>query len=97
MNIEERHLRIVETILDKYPYAFYAFGSRVRGNNTQFSDLDICFFDNIPNSIRLQIEEEFEESDLPYKIDLVYWHNCDLDSQVLISKHMACLQERPIR
>lgn len=31
MHIEPRHYIIIKEILKKYPYTFYAFGSRVKG------------------------------------------------------------------
>jgi len=32
MQIEKKHLEMVLQILLKYPYTFYAYGSRVKGN-----------------------------------------------------------------
>ncbi len=95
MNIESRHLDIIKAILAKYPYIFYAFGSRVTGNNKQFSDLDLCFFDKIPNNIILKIEEEFENSDLPYKVDLVDANTCDQEFLNIIKNNLFCLQKFP--
>ena len=92
INMEDRHLRIVLDILKKYPYTFYAFGSRTRKNTKKLSDLDLCFFEKIPENIKLKIDEDFEESDLPYKIDIIDWHKCDQDFRNLIFKDMVCLQ-----
>ena len=86
---EERHLRIILDILKKYPYKFYAFGSRVKGNHRKLSDLDLCFFDPIPWNVRSHIEEDFEESDLPYKVDLVDFNLCDEKFQSIILKDMV--------
>lgn len=74
--MEERHYTIVQNILSKYPYTFYAFGSRVRGNPKPLSDLDICFFEDIPWNIRSHINEDFEESNLPFTVDIVDWNTC---------------------
>jgi predicted nucleotidyltransferase len=62
LQIEDRHRRIIREILNKYPYKFYAFGSRAKNCAKKFSDLDICFMDNIPYNIRAHIEEDFENS-----------------------------------
>jgi predicted nucleotidyltransferase len=88
---EERHIKIIMDILAKYPYNFFAFGSRVKGNQREFSDLDICFFDNIPWDVRSTIEEDFEESNLPYKVDLVDFHMCEKNFQDIIRKDMVKL------
>jgi predicted nucleotidyltransferase len=69
--IEERHLKIIQDILKKYPYRFYIFGSRSRGDNKKFSDLDLGYTSNVDWKTLIKLEEEFEESDIPYKVDLV--------------------------
>ena len=89
MFMENRHLDIVKTILKKYPYTFYAFGSRVRGKEKKLSDLDVCFIEDIPGHIISHIEEDFENSDLPYKVDIVNWHVCDESFQNLIRKDLC--------
>ena len=93
MNIEDRHLKIVKTILSQYQFTFYAFGSRVSGNNQFLSDLDICFFEDIQDSLIFKLEEEFEESDLPYKVDLVDWNSCNKEFQDIILKNMHRIQQ----
>jgi predicted nucleotidyltransferase len=77
LKIEPRHLKIVQSVLAKYPYKFYAFGSRVNGNPRKLSDLDICFFDDIPYNTRQHIVDDFDESDLPYKVDIIDWNSTD--------------------
>jgi predicted nucleotidyltransferase len=50
----------------------WCFGSRARGNQTQFSDLDLmidCSSDL--NSIISEMSEKLIESNFPYKVDLV--------------------------
>lgn len=77
LTLDPSHLAIMQTILKKYPYTFYVFGSRVKGASHKFSDLDLLYFDEIPPKILCQLEEDFEESDLPFKVDLVNYHGCD--------------------
>ncbi|CAG8550836.1 6116_t:CDS:2 [Gigaspora margarita] len=67
----ESDYQILRRILDKYPYQFYAYGSRVKGTARKYSDLDICYYDDIPSFILVQIEEDLEQSDLPFMIELV--------------------------
>ena len=71
IQMERRHWKIVQDILQKYPYTFYAFGSRVKGSARKLSDLDICFMDTIPWNVKAHMDEDFEESDLPYKVDII--------------------------
>ncbi|MBS1988649.1 nucleotidyltransferase domain-containing protein [Candidatus Dependentiae bacterium] len=94
--LEDRHLKIIQKILSKYPYTFYAFGSRARGNPKQFSDLDLCFVQEIPLKTQIAIESDFEESDLPYKVDLVNWNTMNDDFKKIIEKDLVLLQEHKI-
>jgi len=71
LQLEERHHKIIQQILDKYPYNFYAYGSRVKGTARKYSDLDICYQEEVPLSIISQIREQFTESNLPFEVELV--------------------------
>jgi predicted nucleotidyltransferase len=67
----------IKDILDNFflPHEFevYAFGSRVKGTNRPDSDLDLLIMDDkiIEPSLVSKLEEAFEESNIPYKVDLV--------------------------
>ena len=87
--MEPKHLAIVRNILSKYPYSFYAFGSRARVNPKTLSDLDLCFFDTVSLGDLLRIDEDFEESDLPYKVDIVDWNKCSDDVCAIIKKDLV--------
>ena len=91
LHLEKRHQVIIQNILGKYPYTFYAFGSRVKGNHHRLSDLDLCFKDSIPAPVISHIEEDFEESDLPYKVDLVNWQTCSEEFRGVIEKDLVSL------
>lgn len=92
INVEERHLRIIKSILKKYNYSFFVFGSRITQHAKKFSDLDLLYFDDIPSCVVMKIEEDFEESDLPYKVDLVDYKKCDEDFHKIIGTHYECIQ-----
>lgn len=92
LNIEERHLSIVNNILNKYNFSFFVFGSRITSKAKKLSDLDILYFDYIPNKIIMILEEEFENSDLPYKVDLVNYSKCDDDFKKAIGNNYVCLK-----
>lgn len=92
MHIEPRHLSIVLDILKKYPFTFYAFGSRVKGNPRKFSDLDLCFIEKIPGNTLSHIDEDFENSDLPYKVDVMNWNSCEESFKHLIRNDLFLIQ-----
>ncbi len=96
LSIEQRHLRLVQDILNKYPYTFYAFGSRVKGNSKRGSDLDICFYEEIPLNVLSHLDEDFEESDLPFKVDIVNALTCNEDFRQLIQNDLVNLKTWPL-
>ncbi|WP_198014825.1 nucleotidyltransferase domain-containing protein [Hippea sp. KM1] len=50
----------------------YLFGSRARGNNTSFSDVDIGLLASKDISDKMTVlRDVLEESNFPYKVDLV--------------------------
>lgn len=72
------HRRIVLDVLDTHMpagAAVWVFGSRANGRARRYSDLDLA----IDAGRRLTIDETavlreaFDESDLPYRVDIVDW------------------------
>jgi len=91
LDIDEKHWAIVKAILSQYNYIFYAFGSRAKKTAKKLSDLDLCYKENLPAKILSEIEEKFEESDLPFKVELVDWNECSPNFQKLIAKDMVAV------
>ena len=91
LQLAEKHKKILQQILSKYPYKFYAYGSRAKGTARKLSDLDICYQENISDAIAFQIEEEFKESDLPFSVELVNWKYMNSEFRELISKDLTPL------
>ena len=89
--IEKKHLDILKRILKKYPYTFYAYGSRATGKNRKYSDLDLCHKEDIPTKVILDIKEELEESNIPFRVDLVFWNDMPEGFQQLIEKDLKPL------
>jgi predicted nucleotidyltransferase len=71
LQLEEKHRKIVKKIINKQPYRFYAYGSRVKGLAKKYSDLDLCYQEDIPISVISRMREEFVESNLPFEVELV--------------------------
>mgnify|MGYP005854400551 CR=1 FL=1 len=70
-------LRTVIEILHKHlpTRKVVAFGSRVTGHAKRFSDLDLAILgdDPVPSSVLAALADDFDESTLPFKVDLVDW------------------------
>ncbi len=78
LHIEPRHLALVLSILRHYPaYRYYAYGSRAKGAAARFSDLDICVKGGMMLGEKVHLLEAFENSNLPYKVDVTLWEDCD--------------------
>lgn len=78
-------------ILSKYPYTFYAYGSRTKGNARKFSDLDLCYQENIPRQVIYQIQEELEESNLPFIVELVNWKHMRTEFREFIRSDLTLI------
>jgi predicted nucleotidyltransferase len=65
--------KIVYSFLDPKECRVFIFGSRATGKTRKFSDIDIGIKSSkpIPWWKLSAIEEAFEESDLPYTVDVV--------------------------
>ena len=72
LQMEIKHQKILRSILAKYPYHFYAYGSRVKNQAKEYSDLDLCYYEEIPWNTFSHLKEDLEKSYLPFKVDLVY-------------------------
>lgn len=93
IDVENRHKVIINDILHKYPYTFYAFGSRVKGTARQFSDLDLCYMEDIPFRDLRKITQEFEDSNLPFKIDIVNYNRCSNEFKNKLKEEMILLNK----
>jgi type I restriction enzyme S subunit len=52
----------------------WAYGSRVKGNNREYSDLDLVAFTKDGQKKNVyELRDAFEESDIPFRIDFFEW------------------------
>lgn len=72
----------------------WAFGSRVHGKPKKYSDLDLAIITETPLSplIMSQLREAFDESNLPFQVDLVDWAQIHADFKKIIKEHYFPLQ-----
>ena len=96
MKIQDKELALVQQILHEIVphHEVWAFGSRVNGNSKPFSDLDLALIDTkpIPLSTRADLAQAFSESDLPWKVDLVDWHNISTEFRKIIETNFKVIQ-----
>lgn len=74
--LSERDMRTIGGILRKYPDVrqVYLFGSRAKGSFKAGSDIDLAIMnDGIRENTIRDLQIDFEESSLPYFVDIVYF------------------------
>ncbi|MDX1921054.1 MAG: nucleotidyltransferase domain-containing protein [Candidatus Caenarcaniphilales bacterium] len=78
IDLQPAHRQYVEKILSEAGLLEYTFvfGSRAQGKAKKYSDLDLLIKspEKIEYKALLNLKEEFEESNLPFKVDIVDWH-----------------------
>ena len=89
--LEDRHLDFVLSVLKRnisdVDAKFYVFGSRAKGTNKKYSDIDIAMDLNgkkLDVSILGKILIEFQDSTLPFEVDVVDLNSIDEDFRNLI-------------
>jgi uncharacterized protein len=75
MTLAPKYLRIVQQLLVQHvpEIDVWAFGSRIMGNPKPHSDLDLALVSEQSIAVEklARLSLEFEESDLPFRVDLV--------------------------
>ncbi len=75
IDLEHGELAMVREILERHlaGHEVWAYGSRVHGRRKPSSDLDLAVAGEVPLALGLvaSLELDFEESDLPFKVDIV--------------------------
>lgn len=78
--LTERDMKTFENILGQYPTInlIKIFGSRAIGNYKLGSDIDLAIMGKFVSDKEItKIKSEFEESSLPYKVDLLNYKNLE--------------------
>ena len=97
LDIRPDHLQIVQAILQKHipEYEIWAFGSRAKWKAKEYSDLDLCVITKEPLSFTILglMAEDFSESDLPWKVDVVDWSTTNESFRKIIEKDKVVIQK----
>lgn len=97
IDIRPDHWVIVRGILKKHvpQYAVWVFGSRANWKAKEFSDLDLAIISDQPLSLDISasLSEDFSNSDLPYKVDIVDWATTSESFRKIIERDKVEVQE----
>jgi type I restriction enzyme S subunit len=87
---------IVRGILRKHvpEREVWAFGSRAQGPAKPYSDLDLAIISDTPLPLALsaRLAEDFSESDLPWRVDIVDWATTQPGFRAIIERDKVVLQ-----
>jgi uncharacterized protein len=96
IDIATRHLEMIRGILRKHVpgHEVRAFGSRVNGGARTYSDLDLVIIGKtrLPRKILYLLKEEFEESDLPFRVEIIDWRAISSDFRKIINARYEVIQ-----
>ena len=88
MLLHPKHVKIVQEILSRHvPHTrVVVFGSRVKGTKKEYADLDLCIMTKQPLALETlaNLREDFSESDLPMRVDIVDWATTDPEFKKII-------------
>lgn len=89
---------IVRDILHRHvpQHEVWAFGSRVNGTTKPYSDLDLAVISEtpLPLDILAGLAEDFAESDLPWRVDVVDWAAASESFRRIIERDKVILAGR---
>lgn len=98
MQLSNSEIQKVRQILYKHlpNVKFWLFGSRIKGTAKHYSDLDIAIISEQPINLTTlsALEEEFAESDLTFKVDLVDWQRISSEFKDVIRKNYVALESQ---
>ena len=97
IDVRPDHWAIVRNILQKQvpQYEVWAFGSRAKWTAKDYSDLDLCIVSDKPLSFSLlgALAEDFSESDLPWKVDVVDWATTSESFRKIMARDKVVVQK----
>lgn len=97
IDINPTHLETIQHILDEHVpnCEVRAFGSRVKWTARDYSDLDLVIADGQPLGWRTlsRLETALKESDLPFKVDVLDWHDISDNFREIIKADCITVRE----
>lgn len=91
--LQEQIKGIFRQFLSHGNYRLFFFGSRVKGNNSPRSDIDLGIEgeSKLPSRLKLEIEEKLQNLPILYKIDLVDFNDVSGEFRRKVFKNIEYL------
>lgn len=98
IDIQPEHWAMVQRILQEHvpQYEVWAFGSRAKWAAKPYSDLDLAVIGDqpLPLAISAALADDFSDSDLPWKVDVVDWATTSDAFRAIIERDKVLVQTR---
>lgn len=95
INISAPHLEMVKKILKKHvpDCEVRVFGSRLNENVKSYADLDLAIVgkEKLSTDKIYSLKEDFQESDLPFRVDVLDWNSISPEFKAVIEKKYEIL------
>ena len=96
LDLSPAALATVRVILSRHipEREVWAFGSRVTGTAKPYSDLDLAILgeEAMPTRTYNLLIEAFQESDLPFRVELLEWATCSTSFRERIQQNYEVIQ-----
>jgi predicted nucleotidyltransferase len=96
IDISPEEWRIVQDILRKHvpDHEVWAFGSRAKRTAWTYSDLDLAIIteQQLPFAVHGAMAEDFSESDLPFRVDILDWTTTQENFRHIVENDKVVLQ-----
>ena len=100
INLDAEHRQTVVALLSRYlpNTTVWAYGSRVKWTSHPASDLDLVAFAKPEQAARVaELREAFDESNLPFRVDLFVWDDVPKGFRRRIKAEHVVLADRKLR
>lgn len=87
--VSEKEFDIIKNILKNYQGKFFAYGSRVKGNFSDLSDLDVLVISENYSEVITDLKEQFDNSLLPYVVNFTDFNTLDENFYNLIKNDLV--------
>lgn len=91
IDLESEYIEFIKKVVSSFlrDYKLYIFGSRAKNKARKYSDIDIAIdSEELDGEIKSRLEFEFENSTIPYEVDIVDLKNISESFKNLIKNDL---------
>lgn len=94
IDLEQKYIEFIKETVSSmlHNYKLYIFGSRVKNRAKKYSDIDLAIdFQELTPQTKSKLEATFDNSTLPYEIDIIDLNSIDDKFKNLIKDELVLL------